>query len=163
MDSSVEDSNAVLIPGRATALMTGQHTKEAKSQPKQIFQSTSLQKEMPEKSPRKPVSVSVTSKVEEPVRTSVSSTSSRTIVQSENRKENSEKIRAHVPGKSMAPQPPSETNKTVSTKSETEVRKTPKIRSGAISARAAYWEKRIIQGPTDDDHDSEFPDIVQNE
>ncbi|KAK3578099.1 hypothetical protein CHS0354_007810 [Potamilus streckersoni] len=165
LDPSLEDSNAILIPGRATALMTGQHTKEAKSQPKQIFQSTSLQKEKPEKSPRKiqPISVSVTSKFEEPVRTNISSTSSRTSVYSESRKENSEQIKAYVPGKSKAPQPSSETNKTVSTKSEIEGRKSPRIRSGAISARAAYWEKRIIQGPTDDDNDSEFPDIVQNE
>ncbi|XP_067687580.1 uncharacterized protein [Haliotis asinina] len=46
--------------------------------------------------------------------------------------------------------------------SATERPKTPKIRSGAISARAAFWEKRILFGSTSDDTVSEeFPEMVQ--
>ncbi|XP_048237941.1 titin homolog isoform X5 [Haliotis rufescens] len=46
--------------------------------------------------------------------------------------------------------------------SATERPKTPKIRSGAISARAAFWEKRILFGSTSDETVSEdFPEMVQ--
>ncbi|KAL8558813.1 hypothetical protein ACOMHN_046395 [Nucella lapillus] len=40
---------------------------------------------------------------------------------------------------------------------------TPKIRSGCISARAAFWERRIMQGEaTDVDVEEEFPEMVQS-
>lgn len=41
-------------------------------------------------------------------------------------------------------------------------RPAPKIRSGCISARAAFWERRIMQGePTDQNVEEEFPEMVE--
>ncbi|KAK7506219.1 hypothetical protein BaRGS_00002331 [Batillaria attramentaria] len=38
----------------------------------------------------------------------------------------------------------------------------PRIRSGCISARAAFWERRIMQGEaTDENVEEEFPEMVQ--
>lgn len=41
-----------------------------------------------------------------------------------------------------------------------EVKKTPRIRSGCISARAAFWEKKILEEEVNED---EFPDMVEDE
>lgn len=44
-----------------------------------------------------------------------------------------------------------------------ELNATPKIRSGCISARAAFWERRIMQGEaTDTNVEEEFPQMVQD-
>lgn len=44
-----------------------------------------------------------------------------------------------------------------------ELHATPKIRSGCISARAAFWERRIMQGEaTDTNVEEEFPEVVQD-
>ena len=42
--------------------------------------------------------------------------------------------------------------------------KSPKIRSGSISARTAFWEKRITEGSVNDyEIEGEFPDITSDE
>lgn len=61
------------------------------------------------------------------------------------------------PATSNVPQTNTSENKVNEDK---EVKRTPKIRSGCISARAAFWEKKIHEEEVNED---EFPDMVEDE
>ena len=169
-------------PGRATAITTGQQIKQVPEGPKQVFQSSRLngqnvaslgasaiQKPKPhrqniqitQKSPS-PSSSSTTQSMKITLSNSVNRPLSP--VQSEPVKQNPQPIKTHVARKAAAPQPPSQSNtltQNVKTGSEIDTpegRKSPKIKTGAISAMSKFWEKRF----TDGTEDEEYPELLEN-
>ena len=163
-------------PGRATALTTGQQIKLVPEQPKQVFQSsnlngqTSASAKVKVQSPRQniikpPVSNSNPAK-SQPIKITLTNNINRPLspVQSEPVQQTCQPIKVHVAGKAEAPKTPSQSNnpsQTVKTGSEIDTpegRKSPKIRTGAISAMSRFWEKRLNEGETD----GEYPELLDN-
>ena len=170
-------------PGRATAITTGQQIKQVPEGPKQVFQSSRLnngpnvssvgasaiQKPKPHRQ-----NIQITQKSQSPSSSSTTQSMKITLsnsvnrplspVQSEPVKQNPQPIKTHVARKAAAPQPPSQSNiptQNVKTGSEIDTpegRKSPKIKTGAISAMSKFWEKRF----TDGTEDEEYPELLEN-
>ena len=183
--SSKSAENQPRNPGRATALTTGQQIKHVPEHPKQVFQSSNvtgqqssvtagakIQKSQTQtlQSSQKPSasqtqSTSNTAKTQ-PMKITLANNINRPLspVQSETAKQTHQPVKTHVTGKVAAPKPPSQSNvPTQKEKSGSEIdtpegRKSPKIRSGAISAMSKFWEKRLTDGTTEE----EYPELLEN-
>ncbi|XP_053386168.1 titin homolog isoform X2 [Mercenaria mercenaria] len=157
----VTSSSEVVHPGRATALMTGQQIKPRPNMPKQVYQShdfrsddsTSIKMQAPKQS------IQVSSNVKQTPDTK-SNTKSQTIVKISLGSGNinrplspsvADHVQTHQPIKSTVTAKtgaPKHSSQSVSQNMKTgdeidtpEERKSPKIKTGAISAMSKFWEK----------------------
>lgn len=157
-------------PGRATALMTGQQIKVTPSMPKQVYQSHNFNSNsapnVKMQAPRQSIQVSSNvkqtadaknnTKSQSTVRLSLGSGNINRPL-SPNTEEHAQKnqpIKSPVTAMAEASKPHSQSNtstqkvKTGDEIDTPEERKSPKIKSGAISAMSKFWENKG-QGATD--------------
>ena len=144
-------------------------------QPKQVFQSSnftgqasvsqSVKLQSPPRLNLQNSSVSNPAK-SQPIKITLAKNVNRPLspIQSEPVKPTCQPMKVHVTTKAAAPKPPSQSNtpsQTVKSGSEIDTpegRKSPKIKSGAISAMSKFWEKKLTEGTTDE----EYPELLEN-
>ena len=166
-------------PGRATALTTGQQVKSTPSTAKQVFHSSNLNSDHSEiktvNLPKQSIQVSSSSKS----RPNEGQKTNKTMKVTLSTRGTNRPISSHQPNISSQSQEPisrsvtktssvpckdqSQGSSDNAVKSGVDIdtpdeRKSPKIKTGAISAMSKFWEKRLTEGAGDD-----APEILEYE
>ena len=155
-------------PGRASSLKTGgQQIKITPSMPKQVYQSSEIHSSSKMQTPKQSIQISSNVKNNE----SSPSAKSQNVVKinlaagNTNRPVSQEITHSNEPITMIVPNTPKTSSQSgtegVMTGNEIDTpegRKSPKIKSGAISAMSKFWEKRLNEGT----EDGVAPEILEN-
>lgn len=166
-------SSEPVNPGRATSLKTGQQIKVTPNMPKQVYQSSDAHSNTKMQPPKQSIQISSnvrmsesdsTGKPQNMVKINLAAGNTNRPISPETTETN-QPIKVNVTNKAQAPKAPSQSNtskqaaKTGNEIDTPDGRKSPKIKSGAISAMSKFWEKRLNEGVDD----NIAPDILENE
>lgn len=162
-------SSEPVNPGRATSLTTGQQIKVTPSMPKQVYQSSDVQPSTRMQQPKQSIQVSsnvkksdsnTAAKSHNVVKISLAAGNTNRPISPE-LSETKQPIKSTVTNTSHSSSQSGAGKQDIKTGNEIDTpegRKSPKIRSGAISAMSKFWEKRMTEGTADE----EAPEILEN-